>query len=129
MRAAQVDRIAGQGWRCVHGIVQAIRGEDFRLRAGQRTSHFCVTLQQRFYNLAFQRPGEPLVWRDPAEGGYGFMDSFSLDPPHGHDVNLGIDQGPLLLAIENARTGLIWRLFMQHEAAERSVERLGLKPR
>jgi hypothetical protein len=33
------------------------------------------------------------------------------------------------LAIENARTGLIWRLFMQHEAAKRAVERLQLQPR
>lgn len=73
--------------------------------------------------------GKPLVWRDPAEGGYGFVDSFSLDPPHGHDVNLGIDQGPLLLAIENVRTGLIWRLFMQHEVARRAVERLELESR
>jgi hypothetical protein len=73
--------------------------------------------------------GKPLVWRDPAAGGYGFVDSFSLDPPHGHEGNLGIDQGPLLLAIENARTGLIWQLFMQHEVAQRAVKRLGLKPR
>lgn len=73
--------------------------------------------------------GKPLVWDDPAAGGLGFMDSFSLDPPHGHPVRLGIDQGPLLLAIENARTGLIWRLFMQHEAAQRAVERLKLRPR
>ncbi len=73
--------------------------------------------------------GQPLVWVDPEQGGYGFMDSFSLDPPHGHKVNLGIDQGPLLLAIENVRTGLIWRLFMQHEVAQRAVERLGLEPR
>ena len=72
---------------------------------------------------------KPLAWNDPATGGYGFMDSFRLDPPHGHDVNSGHDQGPLLLAIENVRTGLIWRLFMQHYAAKRAVERLQLQPR
>lgn len=73
--------------------------------------------------------GKPLAWRDPAVGGYGFMDSFSLDPAHGHDVYLGIDQGPLLLAIENVRTGLVWRLFMEHEVAKRAVERLKLQAR
>jgi hypothetical protein len=73
--------------------------------------------------------GKPLTWRDPAKGGYGFVDSFSLDPPYGHDENLGIDQGPLLLAIENVRTGLIWRLFMAHPVARLAVERLQLKPR
>lgn len=73
--------------------------------------------------------GRPLAWRDPADGGYGFVDSFSLDPPFGQDDNLGIDVGPLLLAIENARTGLVWRLFMEHDVSKRAVERLGLKPR
>jgi hypothetical protein len=73
--------------------------------------------------------GRPLVWRDPEQGGYGFLDAFSLDPPRGHEGNFGIDQGPLLLAIENVRTGLIWELFMQHEVARRAVERLKLEPR
>ena len=66
---------------------------------------------------------------DPANGGYGFVDSFRLDPPFGQDDNLGIDQGPMLLAIENARTGLVWRLFMQHPAAQQAVERLQLERR
>jgi hypothetical protein len=73
--------------------------------------------------------GDPLVWSDPASGGYGFKDSFSLDPPYGNDDYLGIDQGPLLLAIENARTGLIWQLFMRHPVAKRAVEKLDLQAR
>jgi hypothetical protein len=73
--------------------------------------------------------GKPLVWRDPSQGSYSFADSFSLDPPHGHDENFGIDVGPLLLAIENARTGLVWRLFMEHDVAKRAVERLRLTKR
>jgi hypothetical protein len=73
--------------------------------------------------------GRLLAWRDPAQGGYGFVDSFSLDPPYGHEDNLGIDAGPLLLAIENVRTGLVWRLFMQHDVAERAVGRLQLERR
>jgi hypothetical protein len=73
--------------------------------------------------------GKLLAWRDPDQGGYAFVDSFSLDPPYGHDENLGIDAGPMLLAIENARTGLVWRLFMEHDVAKRAVERLKLEPR
>lgn len=73
--------------------------------------------------------GKPLAWRDPARGGYAFVDSFSLDPPYGHDENLGIDVGPMLLAIENVRSGLIWKLFMEHPAAMRSVELLRLERR
>ncbi|MGD9632417.1 MAG: glucoamylase family protein [Pirellulales bacterium] len=83
----------------------------------------------REYRSLTAPDGKSLVWNAPEKGGYGFMDSFSLDPPHGHNVNSGHDQGPLLLAIENARTGLIWRLFMQHDAAKRAVERLKLQPR
>jgi hypothetical protein len=73
--------------------------------------------------------GKSLAWRDPATGGYGFVDSFSLDPSYGHDENLGIDVGPMLLAIENVRTGLIWKLFMEHDLAERAVELLQMAPR
>lgn len=71
--------------------------------------------------------GSPLVWREPEKGGYGFIDSFNLDQNYAHDDYIGIDQGPMLLAIENARTGLIWKLFMQSATAKRAVERLKLK--
>jgi hypothetical protein len=70
--------------------------------------------------------GKPLVWRDPADGGYAFADAFSLDLNWVSTDNIGIDVGPLLLAIENARTGLIWKLFMQSDTAKRAVERLRL---
>ncbi len=73
--------------------------------------------------------GQPLVWRDPEQGGYAFVDSFSISPPYGQDENFGINVGPLLLAIENARSGHIWQLFMKHDAAKRAVDRLKLQPR
>jgi len=66
----------------------------------------------------------PFVWRDPAQGGFGFVDCFNLDQKFASDDYVGIDQGPMLLAIENARTGLIWKLFMQSETARRAVARL-----
>ncbi|MFO0839924.1 MAG: glucoamylase family protein [Phycisphaerae bacterium] len=71
--------------------------------------------------------GKPYVWRDPKEGGFGFCDSFCLDQNYAEEDYTGIDQGPMILAIENARTGLIWRLFMQSEMAKRAVERLKWK--
>ncbi len=73
--------------------------------------------------------GKPLVWRDPRQGGYGFVDSFNLDQNFVCDDYVGIDQGPMLLAIENARTGLVWKFFMQHEAVQRALKRLGLRAR
>lgn len=67
------------------------------------------------------------VWRDPKDGGYGLVDSFNIDQRYASDDYTGIDEGPLLLAIENVRTGLVWKLFMRHEVAKRAIERLGWK--
>lgn len=88
----------------------------------------------RHYRSLKRDDGSPLVWRDPAvEGQYGFLDSFNLGKP-GEEGKpwvardyVAIDQGPLILAIENARTGLIWRLFHEHAAVRAGVERLGLR--
>jgi hypothetical protein len=71
--------------------------------------------------------GRPLVWRDPDQAGYGFADSFNLDYKHVSDDNIAIDVGPMLIAIENARTALPWRLFMQSETAKRAVAALRLQ--
>lgn len=73
------------------------------------------------------KSGKSLIWRDPREGGYGFVDSFNLDQGFVCHDYVGIDQGPILLGIENARTGLIWKLFMRHEAVQRSLKRLRLR--
>jgi hypothetical protein len=83
----------------------------------------------RDYKSLRDSNGHPVAWRDPDQGGYAFVDSFSLAPPHGQDENLGIDVGPMLLAIENARSGLIWKLFMKDDSARRATERLKLTPR
>ncbi|MEM9082026.1 MAG: glucoamylase family protein [Planctomycetota bacterium] len=70
--------------------------------------------------------GEPVVWRAPRDGGYGFLDSFNLGTGWiAHDY-VAIDQGPLVLAIENARTGLIWELFHKHEWVKEAMDRLGM---
>lgn len=71
--------------------------------------------------------GALLVWRDPEQ--YGLADSFNLDQQYASDDHVAIDAGPLLLAIENMRSGLIWNLFMQHETSRRAVQGLQLVPR
>jgi hypothetical protein len=80
----------------------------------------------RAFRQLKNRAGEPLVWRDPDHGGYALADSFNVDEDRAVDDNVAIDVGPMLIAIENARTGLVWRLFMEHELAQRAVQRLGL---
>ena len=42
---------------------------------------------------------------------YGFVDAFKLDEPWFADSYLAIDQGPMIVMIENYRSGLLWNLF------------------
>jgi hypothetical protein len=72
--------------------------------------------------------GKLVVWRELESGGYGLLDSFNLDriEHQGTPDYISIDEGPMILAIENARTGLIWELFMKHKSARLAVERLRL---
>jgi hypothetical protein len=57
--------------------------------------------------------------------GYGFRDAFNLGARWwGPDV-LGIDQGPILLMIENYRSQRVWRRFMQNREIQRGCQRAG----
>lgn len=42
---------------------------------------------------------------------YGFVDAFSLQQQWYASSYLAIDQGPIIIMIENYRTGLLWNLF------------------
>lgn len=85
----------------------------------------------RYYRSLKTGTGEPLVWREPGadwSGGYGFQDSFNLGSGWVAPDCVAIDQGPLVLSIENARTGLVWKLFHAQPAVREGFARLGLKP-
>ncbi|QEG35455.1 hypothetical protein Pr1d_27540 [Bythopirellula goksoeyrii] len=87
-----------------------------------------VKALRHFRNLKDEE-GNYVVWREFSKGGYGLLDSFNLDrnEQQGTPDYISIDEGPMLLAIENARTGLVWKLFMQHPSAQLAIERLRLK--
>jgi len=51
------------------------------------------------------------VLGDKLWGEYGFKDAFSLKDVWVADSYLAIDQGPIMVMIENYRTGLLWNLF------------------
>jgi len=46
------------------------------------------------------------IWKE-----YGFVDAFSLQKTWFADSFLAIDQGPIIVMIENYRSGLLWNLF------------------
>jgi hypothetical protein len=78
-------------------------------------------------------------WGADVYGDYGFLDAFNptLDRPAPFtsgrlagggwvDVDyLGIDQGPILAMVENARTGLIWRTLRNNPHLRRGLTRAG----
>ncbi|HRN47713.1 MAG TPA: glucoamylase family protein [Niabella sp.] len=60
---------------------------------------------------------------------YGFTDAFSLDVLRNgawfDDAFLAIDQGPIIVMIENYRTGLLWNLFMSAPEVKTGLQKLG----
>ncbi len=64
-------------------------------------------------------------YRPQTYGTYGFKDAFNLSYNwYGPDY-LGIDQGPILLMIENYRTARVWSRFMQNADVQRGLTRAG----
>lgn len=58
-------------------------------------------------------------------GEYGFKDAFNLTTNWFAPSYLAIDQGPIIVMIENYRTGLIWKLFMSHPDIQKGLKKLG----
>jgi hypothetical protein len=58
-------------------------------------------------------------------GEYGFYDAFNLTQGWTADSYLAIDQGPIIVMIENYRTGLLWDLFMSAPEVQDGFATLG----
>jgi hypothetical protein len=58
---------------------------------------------------------------------YGFIDGFNLSRGWFADSHLAIDQGPIVVMIENYRSGLLWELFMNCNEVRRGLHRLGFQ--
>ena len=77
----------------------------------------CVPALSRFYT--FRRN----IWT-----AYGFRDAFNQGAQWYASDELGIDQGPIVIMIENYRTQRVWRLFMRNETIQRGLQRAGFGP-
>ena len=62
---------------------------------------------------------------DKLWGQYGFYDAFKLSDPWFASSNLAIDQGPIIVMIENYRTGLLWNLFTSAPEVKAGMLSLG----
>lgn len=58
-------------------------------------------------------------------GEYGFYDAFNVTESWTADSFLAIDQGPMIIMIENYRTGLIWDLLMSSPEVQAGLTKLG----
>ena len=58
-------------------------------------------------------------------GQYGFYDAFNLTEGWTANSYLAIDQGPIVVMIENHRTGLLWELFMSAPEIQAGLTKLG----
>lgn len=58
-------------------------------------------------------------------GEYGFYDAFN-ETENWYSANyIAIDQGPIIVMIENYRTGLLWDLFMSSPEVQNGLNKLG----
>lgn len=62
------------------------------------------------------------IWKE-----YGFVDAFDLEEGWYANSFLAIDQGPIIVMIENHRTGLLWDLFMSCPEIQQGKQVLGFK--
>ncbi len=58
-------------------------------------------------------------------GPYGFRDAFNLTQAWWDTDYIGIDEGPIIVMIENYRTGAVWRRFMENPDIQRGLQRAG----
>ena len=66
-------------------------------------------------------------YRDKVWGKYGFYDAFSVEKNWYPKRYLAIDQGPIVVMMENHRSGLLWNLFMSAPEIQQGLKKLGFE--
>jgi hypothetical protein len=64
---------------------------------------------------------------DKLWGQYGFKDAFNESKDWVAVSELAIDQGPIIVMIENYRSGLMWKLFMSCPEIQNGLKKLGFQ--
>ena len=76
--------------------------------------HSMNALKHFYYDLGDK------IWSE-----YGFVDAFNETQNWYAKSHLAIDQGPIIVMIENYRTGLLWNLFMGCPEIQAGLKKLG----
>ncbi len=75
----------------------------------------------RALHFFYYKLGDKL-WRE-----HGFADAFNLSENWFDNQHIAIDQGPIIIMIENHRTGLLWDLFMDIPEIRAGLTKLGFE--
>jgi len=81
-------------------------------------SEYCLPTLRYFYSH-FRKS----IWT-----AYGFRDAFNQGAQWWGPDELGIDQGPIVIMIENYRTQRVWKFFMQSQVVQRGLQQAGFVP-
>jgi hypothetical protein len=63
--------------------------------------------------------------KDKIWGKYGFYDAFNMQDNWYAKSFLAIDQGPIIIMIENYRSALLWNNFMKNSDVQNGLDKLG----
>lgn len=58
---------------------------------------------------------------------YGFRDAFNLQQNWYSGITMGLNQAPMVVMIENYRTGLVWKNFMANPEIRPALHRIGFR--
>jgi hypothetical protein len=61
-------------------------------------------------------------------GVFGPRDAFNLDHNWFSPIYMGLDQAPIVVMVENYRTGMIWKLFMSNPEIQAMLPRIQNDP-
>ncbi len=87
------------------------------LSAFPYTPEFSMQALRHFYDNLGNK-----IWSE-----YGFVDAFNETKNWVAESHLAIDQGPIIVMIENYRTGLLWKLFMSCPEIKSGLKKLGFE--
>jgi hypothetical protein len=60
-------------------------------------------------------------------GVYGPRDAFNLTRNWFSPTYMGLDQAPIVVMVENHRTGLIWKMFMSNPEIQSMLDKIGFQ--
>ncbi|MEP6749847.1 MAG: glucoamylase family protein [Bacteroidota bacterium] len=87
------------------------------LSAFPYTPELSMKALKHFYNDLGDK-----IWSE-----YGFTDAFNETQNWNAKSHLAIDQGPIIVMIENYRSGLLWKLFMSCPEINGGLKKLGFE--